>query len=203
LRYWGLVVVVMLMWCAGAEGAPDVTLAWDPSPETDIAGYKLHYGLGSGQYDQFIDVRNATTAVVSGLAVGQTFYFVVTAYNTAGIESLPSNEVSFTQPVPQPASMNVQVLDPADPDFPKDIVNPLGENGTHPAVVIGQVRWSAESGCEFTVRSWTGTTVSLYRSDDLVTWVPLGTMPNPTGGLRVNVIESAEVRHRYFRAVVE
>jgi len=37
-----------------------------------------------------------TSSVVSNLVVGKTYYFVVTAYNALGLESPPSNEVSFT-----------------------------------------------------------------------------------------------------------
>ena len=127
------------------RGAAAGTQVLDP----EVRGYKLHYGRASGYYDQFIDVGNTTTAVASGLAAGQTFYFVVTAYDSAGVESLPSNEVSLTQPTPQPASLNVQVLDPAYPDFPVGVVAPIGGNETDPAVLIGLTRWSVETGFEF------------------------------------------------------
>ncbi len=78
--------------------AGEVTLAWDPNSEPDLAGYKLYYGLESGQYDEIIDVGNVTTTTVPGLDAGLTYYFVVTAYNAAGLESDPSNEVSYTVP---------------------------------------------------------------------------------------------------------
>jgi len=38
------------------------------------------------------------------MPVGQTYYFVVTDYNIVGLESPPSNEVSFTTPAATPAN---------------------------------------------------------------------------------------------------
>jgi hypothetical protein len=49
-----------------------------------------------GSYSQIIDVGNTTIATVSNLAAGLTYYFVVTDYNTVGLESAPSNPVSLT-----------------------------------------------------------------------------------------------------------
>ncbi|MBV8900542.1 MAG: fibronectin type III domain-containing protein [Verrucomicrobia bacterium] len=82
---------------AAAQTARNVTLLWDPpSDDSGIAGYRLYYGTTSGNYSQSTEVGNATTTTVSNLTLGQTYYFAVTDYNTAGIESVPSNEVSFT-----------------------------------------------------------------------------------------------------------
>ena len=57
--------------------AEQVTLAWDANTEADLAGYKVHYGTVSGVYTATVDVHNVTTAVVTGLTAGQTYYFVV------------------------------------------------------------------------------------------------------------------------------
>ena len=76
-----------------------VTLSWDPNTEPDIAGYKVHWGTSSGVYGQFSDVSQ-TTASVSDLAVGIRYYFAVTAYNKAGLESGYSEEVSAIVPSP-------------------------------------------------------------------------------------------------------
>jgi hypothetical protein len=79
-----------------AYAAQTVTLAWDPSSGSNIAGYRLRYGTSSGSYTQSIDVGKTTTATVSKLTAGKTFFFAVTAYSTAGLESPYSNQVSFT-----------------------------------------------------------------------------------------------------------
>jgi hypothetical protein len=73
-----------------------VTLAWDPNTESDIAGYKLYYGNASESYSQVIDVANTTLYTVNNLTNGNTYYFAVTAYDTSGYESEHSNEVSKT-----------------------------------------------------------------------------------------------------------
>jgi len=79
-----------------ASYAAEVTLEWDQNPESDIAGYKIHYGLESRDYTTTLEVHNYTACVVDGLAEGHTYYFAATAYNTAGVESSYSDEVSHT-----------------------------------------------------------------------------------------------------------
>jgi hypothetical protein len=61
---------------------------------TDVAGYKVYMGTTSGAYGSPISVGSVTSYVINNLAIGTTYYFVVTAYNSSGGESLPSNEVS-------------------------------------------------------------------------------------------------------------
>jgi hypothetical protein len=80
-----------------------VTLAWNANtptsdPGTNTVGYRLYLGPASGKYTQSTDAGNSTATTVSGLSRGSTYYFTVTAYNAAGAESSPSNEVSFTAP---------------------------------------------------------------------------------------------------------
>jgi len=78
------------------------TLSWlpptentDNSPLTDLSGFRIYYGTVSGRYSKSIDIPSAgvTSYVVDNLGPG-TWYFVVTAYNSLGIESAPSDEVS-------------------------------------------------------------------------------------------------------------
>ena len=79
--------------------AAQATLAWDPSGESDVAGYRIHYGTTSGNYSVHIDVRNVTACTVIGLEPEQTYYFAATVYDSAGNESGYSNEVGYTTPV--------------------------------------------------------------------------------------------------------
>jgi chitinase len=83
--------------------AEQVTLAWDANTEPDLAGYKVHYGTVSGSYTTSLDVHNVTTAIVTGLTAGQTYYFAATAYNAANNESGYSNQVSYSIPAPNGA----------------------------------------------------------------------------------------------------
>lgn len=79
-----------------------ITLGWQPptqntdgTPITDLAGYKIHYGTSSSSYEQTVTVQNAglTRYVVDNLPSGK-YYFAITAYNSKGVESALSGEVS-------------------------------------------------------------------------------------------------------------
>lgn len=71
------------------------TLMWNAVTGATITGYKVYVGEAPGQYSRTITVGNVTSSTVSSLTVGRMYYFVVTAYNSAG-ESTPSNMVSKT-----------------------------------------------------------------------------------------------------------
>ena len=65
----------------------------DGTPLTDLAGYNIYYGTASGDYTQTINVGNVANYTVSNLAAG-TYYFVATAYDSAGNQSAYSDVVS-------------------------------------------------------------------------------------------------------------
>lgn len=71
------------------------TLTWNAVTGTTISGYKVYVGEAPRLYTRTITVSTVTSATVSSLTVGKTYYFAVTAYNSAG-ESAPSSEVSKT-----------------------------------------------------------------------------------------------------------
>ena len=74
------------------------TLTWDPNVESDLAGYKVYVGTAAGTYGAPVDVGKVTTFEVINLSSGQTYYFAVTAYDTASNVSGYSNEVSKSVP---------------------------------------------------------------------------------------------------------
>ena len=92
----GTILVALGLELTKANASGSVTLAWDANPEPDIAGFRVYYGTSSAEYSHVIDVGNVTTAEVPGLATATTYYFAVSAYNTADLESELSSEVSFT-----------------------------------------------------------------------------------------------------------
>ena len=75
-----------------------VTLAWDPSPDTNVVGYNVYYGVASRTYTNAVDVGNATSVNIPGLVEGRTYFFAVTAYIAGGLESDFSNEISYSVP---------------------------------------------------------------------------------------------------------
>jgi hypothetical protein len=71
----------------------------DGTALTNLAGYRVLFGLGTAALSQQITVPNAaaTQYEVTGLAPG-TWYFAVRAYATSGVESVSSNVVSKAVP---------------------------------------------------------------------------------------------------------
>ncbi|MCO5052448.1 MAG: Ig-like domain-containing protein [Verrucomicrobiae bacterium] len=89
-----------------AAPAADVTLAWDASPDATVVGYRVYYGSVSGNYTNFIQVGNVTTAIVPNLRAGNRYYFAATANDSDDLESPFSNEVGYTVPsVNQPPTL--------------------------------------------------------------------------------------------------
>jgi hypothetical protein len=81
------------------HAAQSVTLAWNAPSDPSITGYKLKYGT-SGNPSPDLDVGKTTTFTVSNLNDLTTYFFTVVAYNAAGVESQPSNQISYTTPGP-------------------------------------------------------------------------------------------------------
>ncbi len=80
-----------------------MTLSWeaptqntDGTPLLDLRGYRIYYGT-TPQVRNTIDVDNPglTTYVIDNLSAG-TYYFAVTSYNSAGVDSSHSPEISTT-----------------------------------------------------------------------------------------------------------
>lgn len=75
-----------------------VTLAWNPSISTNVAGYKIYYGPASGAYTNAVFVGGFTNVTLSNLAAGNTYYFAATAVDVSQNESPFSNEAVYTVP---------------------------------------------------------------------------------------------------------
>ena len=75
-----------------------VTLAWAPSLDSRVTGYKIYYGTTSHGYTNVVTAGNVTTISISGFQPGTTGYFAATAYDASGVESDFSNEASYQFP---------------------------------------------------------------------------------------------------------
>jgi hypothetical protein len=81
-----------------------VSLRWDASLGPDVQGYRVKWGfIKGGPYDHNVEVGMAvSTTIDEPWPMGTPVYFTAYAYNTAGLESLPSNEVVYNVPIPTP-----------------------------------------------------------------------------------------------------
>lgn len=91
--------------------AADVTFGWDANTESDLAGYKLYQSATSGDYSGAVPIDIPLSALAhpgdpeytqTGVGDG-TWYWVLTAYDTEGLESGYSNEVTKTIDTTPPA----------------------------------------------------------------------------------------------------
>jgi len=81
------------------RAAQSVTLSWNPSIATNVAGYKIYYGTTTQSLTNKMVVGNVTNASISGLVDGRTYYFAATTYDGAGDESTLSSQASYVVPV--------------------------------------------------------------------------------------------------------
>jgi hypothetical protein len=83
-----------------APTTSSATLTWTPNTDADLAGYKTYRATVSGAYGAALATVPAGTVTyqATGLSANTTYFFVITAYDSAGNESLFSNEVSKTIP---------------------------------------------------------------------------------------------------------
>jgi hypothetical protein len=84
------VTAVTLSWAAPTENT-------DGTPLLNLQGYKVLYGTAPEIYTSTINIANPglTTYVVDNLAPG-TYYFAIEAYNSSGLASSLSAQVSAT-----------------------------------------------------------------------------------------------------------
>lgn len=125
---FALLLILLLSACAGGGGGDDgvntndnsdgadlgsgsiygtATLSWLPPTEntdgsalTNLAGYNIYYGTEAGNYTEVITIDNPGIAeyIVENLPSGNTYYFVITAFDADGNESEYSPTGSKTIP---------------------------------------------------------------------------------------------------------
>lgn len=82
-----------------ADSGTAATLEWQPSPDSDVAGYRVYHGAQSRTYVQVkgsgLDAGRATDYTINGLEPGSVVYVAVTAYDVLGNESDYSAELSW------------------------------------------------------------------------------------------------------------
>ena len=125
---------------ATVQASTNVNLIWEASSGAGLAGYHIYYGTMEGQYTEKTSVGIQTSATVSNLLEGLTYYFVVTAFNTLGVESESSNEIVFSVPQSLPGS-----LDPGAEPIPAAVAL-IWEQNLDPNLARYYVYYGSASG---------------------------------------------------------
>lgn len=102
-----LTTLLMLLCACAADAQPSqpkpVHLTWTPpttntngTPLTNLAGFRVYWGTAPSLFPNSVSLANPglTAYDVSGLTIGQTYFFVVTALASTGAESAFSNTAS-------------------------------------------------------------------------------------------------------------
>jgi hypothetical protein len=156
-----------------AQAVQSVTLAWNPSTCTNVAGYNVYYGVASGAYTNMADPGNATSVTISALVEGTTYYFAATAYNTLGLESDYSNEADYTVP---------------------------GTTGG--ALAELHISAAPAGQFILTVTGPVGNTYEIQATQDFKTWTVIGTVTVPAlGSLTFTDTNAANYPVRYYRTL--
>ncbi len=92
-----LITLALTLLTFRASAQQNVSVSWSPNPEANIVGYVVYYGGATGSYTNQARPGKVTATTLK-LAPGATYYFMVTAYNSYGLQSAPSAEVRYTVP---------------------------------------------------------------------------------------------------------
>lgn len=163
----------------GSGPAPTgaLTLAWDPSADPSVMGYRLYQGTSSQIYSSVVDIGDQTTATMSALVGGVTYYFAVTAYDADGLESAFSGELSYTVPTTAPRPPTSLAVAQITPDGS----NHMSLIGTGPAGWVYQV----------------------YATQDFLSWLLLGSVTvDGTGAFQFTDPATLLPPRRFYRLLL-
>ena len=108
-----LYVAIVLAFASLASIAQDATfnsvsLTWVASVSPDVAGYRLYFSKSTNEWTHVKATSNVIEATVVLPSPG-TWFFTLTATNTAGLESLPSNVATYTTPTGPATPGNLRI----------------------------------------------------------------------------------------------
>ncbi len=150
------------------------TAFWSPSSDTNVVGYLIRYGFSSESCTNLLDAGAATNVTVFGLEAGSTYYFSVTAYDSSGMESEPSNEIGYIVP----------------------------EAVTAPSLPIAlQMKNDRDSGMTLEFQAPSAGIYEIQATEDFQTWATIQTTNAFAGPITFPVTDAANYPHRFYRMV--
>jgi len=113
------VILLFFLFITSAE-AYDVTIAWDPNSEENLAGYALYVDDGFSEIlYEYVDTYpledldpDNPRVMITDLRDDLAYYFVLTAYDVDGNESDYSDEVCVINGAPCPESWSANRIQP-------------------------------------------------------------------------------------------
>jgi hypothetical protein len=107
-----------LVLAGSLRASQTVSMAWNPVTNAPVAGYAFYLGNTVGAYTARFDVGTNTAITLTGLKEGQVKYFAVASYDSAHIESAPSQAAAYIVPGLIKLSSPAQPGNPAIISFP-------------------------------------------------------------------------------------
>ena len=79
-----------------ALGSVRTGIEWNFSADPSVTGYNIYYGTNSFAYTKMISVGQVSSAIITNVLPGITYYTAIKSHNAAGKEGEFSSEASFT-----------------------------------------------------------------------------------------------------------
>lgn len=183
-----------------AQTLPGVGVAWNANSEPDLAGYYIYYGTQSLLYTNRVTVGKVTTGRVEGLVAGVMYYFALTAFNTGGIESLPSAEVTYRVPnltnLPPTLNALADVVVDEDSGLRAVYLSGISAGGTESQALVVTAT-SSNPPLIPVPRIY-------YTSPDTYGWLVYSVAPNLSGAsaISVTVDDGQAANHTFTRSFV-
>ena len=129
----------LLLFISSTSWAASVNFGWDA--ENGVAGYVIYYGTTSGDYTNEIDTGTNAVATINSLQPGLTYYFAIASFDTNGVESPLSAEISYLVPGLLVLTPGVNPGDPLALSFPES-PGDWYEVQSSPDLVVWTTFWS-------------------------------------------------------------
>jgi hypothetical protein len=129
VRILGIAAFILAFTFASIGTAHAQTLTWDANTEPDITGYVVSIGNRPGTYSKNVDVGSQTSYSLTSLDPTLDYYFAVRAYNSQGLYSNYSSEISLPAIAPRGTT----------------VINSFQASTSYPVLAGTPITWSASA----------------------------------------------------------